>query len=139
MFPDKKGWSLVISAAVSRDSGDTVADQVARMHRVIYASIVPISMNRTVLLTLELRHEKTWFLHMRKKVADQLRSNCTADQRLCFRYIDSTIPLLSKSEISSLLPSFVAVQPRLSRNWSETREDRFSHDAAHIAHIPYLI
>ena len=25
-----------------------------------------------------------------------------ADQRLCFRYIDSTIPLLSKSEISSL-------------------------------------
>ena len=25
-----------------------------------------------------------------------------ADQRLCFRYIDSTIPLLSKYEISSL-------------------------------------
>ena len=26
------------------------------------------------------------------KGADQLRSNCEADQRLCFRYMDSTIP-----------------------------------------------
>ena len=35
------------------------------------------------------------------KGADQLCSNCTADQRLCFRYTDSPIPLLAKSEISS--------------------------------------
>ena len=35
------------------------------------------------------------------KGADQLRSNCEADQRLCFGYTDSTIPLLLKSEISS--------------------------------------
>ena len=28
-----------------------------------------------------------------KKDADQLRNNCAADQRLCFRYTDSTIPL----------------------------------------------
>ena len=35
------------------------------------------------------------------KGADQLRSNCEADQRLCFRYSDSTIPLLLKYEISS--------------------------------------
>ena len=35
------------------------------------------------------------------KGADQLRSNCEADQRLCFRYWDSKIPLLLKSEISS--------------------------------------
>ena len=33
--------------------------------------------------------------------ADQLRGNREADQRLCFRYSDSTIPLLLKSEISS--------------------------------------
>ena len=45
------------------------------------------------------------------KDADQLRGNREADQRLCFRYIDSTIPLLHKSEISSLQPSSVAVQP----------------------------
>ena len=36
------------------------------------------------------------------KGADQLRVNREADQRLCFRYIDSTNPLLPKSEISSL-------------------------------------
>ena len=35
------------------------------------------------------------------KDADQLRGNHKADQRLCFRYSDSTIPLLLKSEISS--------------------------------------
>ena len=33
------------------------------------------------------------------KGADQLRGNREADQRLCFRYTDNTIPLLSKSEI----------------------------------------
>ena len=38
----------------------------------------------------------------KNKDADQLRGNREADQRLCFRYIDSTIPLLHKSEISSL-------------------------------------
>ena len=34
------------------------------------------------------------------KGADQLRSNCEADQRLCFRYTDSTIPPLAISKIS---------------------------------------
>ena len=33
------------------------------------------------------------------KGADQVRSNCKADQGLCFHYMDSTIPLLSKSKI----------------------------------------
>ena len=35
------------------------------------------------------------------KDADQLRGYREADQRLCFRYSDGTIPLLLKSEISS--------------------------------------
>ena len=38
------------------------------------------------------------------KGADQLPTNRAADQRPCFRYIDSTIPL-SKSKISSFWPS----------------------------------
>ena len=51
----------------------------------------------------EPRREKNGFLHMRKNEdADQLHGNREADQRLCFRYMDSTIPLLSKSKISSL-------------------------------------
>ena len=36
------------------------------------------------------------------KDTNQLRGNREADQRLCFRYIDRTIPLLSNSKISSL-------------------------------------
>ena len=35
------------------------------------------------------------------KNADQVCGNREADQRLCFRYSDSTVPLLLKSEISS--------------------------------------
>ena len=50
----------------------------------------------------ESRHEKTNVCICENKDADQLRGNREADQRLCIRYIDSTIPLLSKSEISSL-------------------------------------
>ena len=34
------------------------------------------------------------------KGADQLRGNREADQRLCFRYSDSTIPPLLNSKIS---------------------------------------
>ena len=47
-------------------------------------------------------HEKTNICICESKDADQLRGNREADQCLCFRFIDSTIPLLSKSEISSL-------------------------------------
>ena len=59
------------------------------------------------------------------KDADQLRGNREADQRLCFRYIDSTIPLLPKSEISSFQLSSVAVQPGLCRTWSEIPKTGF--------------
>ena len=62
----------------------------------------------------------------KNKDANQLRGNREADQRLCFRYINSAIPLFSKSEILSLLPSPVAVQPGLCRTWSGTRTFVFS-------------
>ena len=45
---------------------------------------------------------KPTFYIYENKDADQLRGNREADQRLCFRYIDSTSPLLYQSEISSL-------------------------------------
>ena len=50
---------------------------------------------------LSLVVRKPDFCICENKDADQLRSNCAADQRLCFRHIDSTIPFLSKSEILS--------------------------------------
>ena len=39
----------------------------------------------------------------KNKDAFQLRGNREADQRICFRYIDSTIPLLYPSTISNAL------------------------------------
>ena len=46
---------------------------------------------------------KTTICLSKNKAADQLCSNCTADQRLYFRFTDSKIRLLSKSKISKLL------------------------------------
>ena len=57
--------------------------------------------------------------------ADQLRDNREADQRLCFRYKDSTIPLLPKYEISILQSFSVVVQPGLCRTWLETPKTGF--------------
>ena len=51
--------------------------------------------------------------------------NLAADQRLCFCFIDSTIPLLSKFQFISLLPSSVVVQQGLCRRWSETPKTGF--------------
>ena len=53
------------------------------------------------------------------KDADQLRGNREADQRLCFRYTDSTISLL-KSEIWRFQPAFKTVQASLCQTWLET-------------------
>ena len=60
-------------------------------------------------------------------ICEKRRRSATreADQRLCFRYMDSTIPLLSKSEISSLKLSSVVLQPGLCRTWSETPKTGF--------------
>ena len=57
--------------------------------------------NVMLLLYLSRNVRKPDFCIGENKDADQLRGNREADQRLCFRYTDSTVPLLSKSEISS--------------------------------------
>ena len=55
------------------------------------------------------------------KDADQLCSNCTADQHLCFHYTDSTISLLLISKISSFYPDSEAVKADLCQTWLETQ------------------
>ena len=61
------------------------------------------------------------------KDADQLRgNNREADQRLCFRYTESTIPLLPKSEITSLSLYSVIAQPGLCRPGRKPRRPVFS-------------
>ena len=69
--------------------------------------------------------KKPAFCICENKDTDQLRGNHEAVQCLRFRYIDTTIPLLSKYEISSLQPSSVAVQPGLCQTWSETPKTGF--------------
>ena len=55
------------------------------------------------------------------KDADQLRGNREADQRLCFRYTDSTFPPLLIPKISRFWVSSVTVQAGLCWTWSETQ------------------
>ena len=73
---------------------------------------------------LSLVMRKPAFCICKNKNADQLGGKSKADQRLCFRYLDSTIPLLSKSEILSFQTS-VAVQPGLCLTWSDTPKTGF--------------
>ena len=68
---------------------------------------------------------KPAFCICKNKDADQLLSNCEADQRLCYHFIDSTIPLLPKCEISNLQPFSVIAQPGLYPAWSKTRKTGF--------------
>ena len=76
-------------------------------------------------LTLyEQRHEKTCFLHSGKQRADQLSLYRAADQRLCFRYVDSTIPLKFQASCHLLL--------FYSQVCVGNPEDRFSHEAAQL-------
>ena len=72
---------------------------------------------------------KPAFCICKNKGADQLYVNCAADQRLCFCQIDSTIPLLFRAEVSSILP----FSAWLISDLRGKPEGRFSNDAAHIA------
>ena len=79
---------------------------------------------------------KPGFCLCENKGADQLRSNCEADQHLCFCYTDRTSHLLLKSEISSFLPASVTTE-RFMLVLVGNPEDRFSRDVAHISLCSY--
>ena len=78
---------------------------------------------------------KPAFSICKNEEAHQLHGNCEADQLHCFHYMDSTIPLLPKSEISSLYTSTVAVQPGLCRTWLETPKTGFSLSSSYMSHV----
>ena len=85
---------------------------------------------------------KPAFCICENKDAGQLCGNREADQRLCFRYIDYTIPLLPKYKILRFEPPSLTELPDLCRIWDCTArfvsdlvgnpDDRFSHNEAHI-------
>ena len=78
------------------------------------------------LLYLSLVMRKPDFCICENKDADQLRGNREADQRLCFRHMDSAIPLLSK------LLAICGCTARFVCDLVGYPEDRFSHNEAHF-------
>ena len=66
------------------------------------------------------------------KGTDQLRSNCEADLRLCFRYSVSTIPLLLNSQNLKPLAWFCDCTGRFVSHPVGNVQDWFSHTAAQI-------
>ena len=71
---------------------------------------------------------KSDFSLCENKDADQLRNICEADQRLCFRYSESTIPLL-------LIACFCDCTGRFMLDQVGTPEDQFSRVMAHLNNI----
>ena len=76
---------------------------------------------------------KPFFCICENKDAVQLRSNCAADQRLCFRYTDTTIPLLSKIRNFKPLSIFCDCTAWFVSDLVGNSEDRFSHKEAHMS------
>ena len=76
---------------------------------------------------------KPTFCICENKDADQVRGDREADQRLCFRHTDSTIPQLPKSEIFKPLAIFYGCAARFVSDLVGNPEDRFSHNEAHFS------
>ena len=70
---------------------------------------------------------KPAFCLCKNKDADQLRGNREADQRLCFRYTESTI--IRNFEPLAI---FCGCTARFLSNLVGNPEDRFSHNEAHM-------
>ena len=86
----------------------------------------------TLIFYMSLRMRKPTICICENKDADQLCSNCTADQCLCFRHTDSKIPLILKSKVSSLSLYSVTVQPWLVSDLVGYPNCWFSCAQAHI-------
>ena len=66
------------------------------------------------------------------KDADQPAHPRSLISAFVVRCLDSVMSLVSVIKISSLLLASVVEQASLSLTWSETPEDTFSHDVAHM-------
>ena len=66
-------------------------------------------------------------------LSELLYELCEADQHLCFRYTDSTIPLLSKSTTAS-----VTVQASLYRTCLETTLLVFSSCGSYVVVLQFM-
>ena len=86
-----------------------------------------------------MRHviRKPAFCVCENKGADQLPSNCAADQCLCFHYRDSTISILPKTKIFKPLAIFCGCTARFVSDLVGNPKDRFSRDWQADLHFCY--
>ena len=75
---------------------------------------------------------KPAFFMCENKGIDQLRSNCIADQRLCFPYIDSSIPLFLNPKSPAFVAIFCGCTAWFVSDLIGNPEDRFSRVVAHM-------
>ena len=80
---------------------------------------------------LNLSHvvRNTAFCKCENRDTDQLQGNHKADPRLCFRYIDSTVPLLPKYENFKHLAIFCGCTAQFVSDLVGNPEDGFYHEA----------
>ena len=71
-------------------------------------------------------------LYANNKGADQPAHPRSLISAFVVHCLDSVMSLVSVTKISSLMLASVAAQASLSLTWSETPEDTFSHDEAHV-------
>ena len=82
--------------------------------------------------TFEPGHEKTCLMsYANNKDTDQPAHPRSLISAFVIRCLDSVMSLVSVTKISSLMLASVAEQAGLSL-WSETPEDTFSYDVAHL-------
>ena len=75
---------------------------------------------------------KPAFCICENKDTDQLRGNREDDQRFCFRYTDSTIPLTSYVRNFKTLVIFLSCTARFVSDQEGNPKDRFSQNEAQI-------
>ena len=94
------------------------------------------------LMTYEPHHEKSDFCLCKNKDADQLRSKDEADQRLCFRYMDSTFQfsffLNPKFPASTQTSHFCDCTGQFVLDLVRNPEAQFSHVVPHI-HVMVVV
>ena len=107
IFP-LRGWSVLSLILLRCSSGLVVTcviqnDATWAVVRVIcmYTITSKTLLSSRVMVYMSRLMRKPTICICENKDADQLRGNREADQRLCFRYSDSTIPPLLTSKISS--------------------------------------
>ena len=109
---DIVGWGHIVETSC----GAPTTSKIKELMMMIMSFIrISTDVGAHIVRIIELCREKTNVLHMQKQRCRSASSNHEADQHLCFRYLNSTIPLLPKIKPLAIhlqwLYSLVYVRP----------------------------